>query len=384
MSQSGLFCWTQTQSIGFAIAYKARVRHESKYIYKQEKFLFWNMSEVVVSPFVSMLTTLLECSEVIYTGNEDDRTLRMLSCLVQSSKSLRDNISLKRVLGGLNSLHVMRTRARAVLEVHLRTPLLDNSVLDEFITSKPGSEMSRFHLLHAIRTHCAGIQYCWLTCTNTCFSLEYWMYLFEWFAYAQSNFKYEEFQNTHAPSRAAQWELHIIARQRHAEICFHLTGTGVYATMLTVCLRNARDRSLIHKFMDAVGSMPNNHSTVDSALIYVFQIPGNIVRFQTLIYNVCQQPCTTSEFDTTYSKYCMLTQKIFECVEYDDLSFSDSEQFEASKWMICNLEAMMHMTDDHYLEHRVQAAICTHMNLDTIGKLYQEGYIRRLCETSAQ
>ena len=80
----------------------------------------------------------------------------------------------------------------------------------------------------------------------------------------------------------------------------------------------------------------------------------------------------------------MLTQKIFECVENDVLSFSDLEQFEASKWMICNLEAMMHMTDDHYLEHRVQAAICTHMNLDTTGKLYQEGYIRRLCETSAQ
>ena len=113
------------------------------------------------------------------------------------------------------------------------------------------------------------------------------MYLFECTAYAQSNFKYEEFQNTHAPSRAAQWELHIIARQRHAEICFHLTVMGVYATMLKVCLRNDRDRGLILKFMDAVGSVPHKQSTVDITLTYVFKIPENIVIFQKLIYNVC-------------------------------------------------------------------------------------------------
>jgi len=165
---------------------------------------------------------------------------------------------------------------------------------------------------------------------------------------------------------------------------FHLTETGVYATMLKVCLRNDRDRGLILKFMDAVGSVPHKQSTVDIALTYVFKIPENIVIFQKLIYNVCQQPCTQYEFYTTYSKYCMLTQKIFECVENDVLSFSDLEQFEASKWMICNLEAMMHLTYDHDFDHMVQAAICTHMNMCTIGKLYQEGYIQRLCETGAQ
>jgi len=192
------------------------------------------MSNAVVSPFLSMLKTLPDCVETIYTRICDDRTLRMISCSVQSSKFLRDNITLKKLLCDLKSLHEMRISARDVLEVHLRTPLLDNSVLDEFITSKTASEMSRFHLLHAIRTHCAGIlcndglptdfkkietnvhiegilreHDCILLLADMhkcIFSPEYSMYLFECIAYAQSNFKYEEFQNTHAPSRTAQWE----------------------------------------------------------------------------------------------------------------------------------------------------------------------------------
>jgi len=368
------------------------------------------MSEDVVPPFVSTLTSLHDCAEVIYTGNEDDRTLGMLSRLVQTSKSLRDNRILCTVLEGLKQLHMIKTRARAVLEEHLETPLLDNSVLDEFLASEPGAEMSRFHLLHAIRTICEGIRCnqavavdfkkietnvyvegilrkedCVLLLGDMDkykFSAMNSMYLFECVAYAKSNHKYDEFQNRHAVSRVAELALHKIARQRLADICFHLTGTGVYATMLTVCVRNASERRLINEFMDTAVAVPTHPD--NDVLVSVFEIPGNLIKLQTLVYNVGQQPCSPAAFITTYVKYCSLTRKIFECVECDKLSFSDSEQFEASMWMIRNLEAMTPLRDDGYWKYRVQDAICTHMNLDTIEKLYQKGYIQRLADTGAQ
>jgi len=154
---------------------------------------------------------------------------------------------------------------------------------------------------------------------------------------------------------------------------------GVYATMFTMCMCNARDRNLINKFMDVASYVPTHPG--NNGLVSVFKIPGNLVKLQTLVYNVCKPPCTSSELETTYVKYCRLTQMIFGCVEFCKLSFSDWEQFEASKWMICNLEAMTTMRDDSYMTHRVQAAICTHMNLNTIGKLFQEVYIQRLADT---
>jgi len=364
------------------------------------------MGEGAVSPFVSLLTTKADCARLIYTEHQDDRTFRMLRCLVQTSKKLRDDGTLKTVVADLKKLHDMRTCARDVLEEHLRTPLLDNSVL----ARARGPEMSGFHLLHAVRTLCEGIRCseglagdfkkieigvcvemmlrgedCVLLVGDMrkyVFSPRNAMYLFECVAYAQSNAKYDEFQCTHTRNRGVQWALLIAARKRHADICFHLTAAGVYAEMFSVCVRNGRDRRLVSKFMDIAGFVPD-HPGKD-ALVSVFETPGNLVQFQTLIHRVCHQPCSSSEFAHTCANYCWLTKLIFECVEDGELSFSDAEQFEASMWMIRNLEAMAHIRDDDYLKYRLQNAICTHMNMDTIAKLYQEGYIQRLAETGAE
>jgi len=368
------------------------------------------MSQTVVPPFISLITVLPDCTAIIYTRNEDHRTLAMLNCLVRSSKTLRDNHTLKEVLRDFKQLHMMKTVARDVLEKHLQTPLLDNSVLEEFLASAPGSEMSGFHLLHAISTLCQEIR-CQIAgpldfkkietnvyiedilCEKDCvqlladmdkykFSAENSMYLFQCVAYAKKNPKYDEFQHRNAASRASELALHKIAKKRHANICFQLTTKNVFATMLTVCVRNAHEWSLMEAFMDTASSVPV-HPGKD-ALVSVFEIPGNLVKLQTLVYNVGQKPYNENTFITTYCKYSTLTRKIFECVEDDELSFSDSEQFEASTWMIRNLEAMMYMRDDYFWKLRVQNAICTHMSMHTIEKLYHKGYIQRLADTDAQ
>ena len=376
-------------------------------IYKEEQSLLCNMGDGAVSPFVSLLTTKTDCARLIYSDHQDDRTLRMLRCLVQTSKKLRDEDTLKTVVADLKKLHAMRTCARDVLEEHLRATLLDNSVL----ARAWGPEMSGFHLLHAVRTLCEGIR-----CseglqadfkkieTGLCvemmlggedcvllvgdmrkyvFSPKNAMYLFECVAYGQSNAKYEEFQYTHTSNRhGLQWALNKLARKRHAGICFRMAGAGVYAAMFSVCVRNGRDRRLVSKFMDIAFSVPSHPGK--NALVSVFETPGNLVQLQTLIHRVCHEPCSWLEFEHTYSNYCWLTKLIFECVEDGKLSFSDADQFHASTWMIRNLEAMMHIRDDDDLKYRLQNAICTHMNMDTIAKLYQEGYIQRLAETGAE
>ena len=53
-------------------------------IYKEKESLLCNMGEGAVAPFVSLLTTKADCARLIYTEHKDDRTFRMLCCLVQT------------------------------------------------------------------------------------------------------------------------------------------------------------------------------------------------------------------------------------------------------------------------------------------------------------
>jgi len=154
-------------------------------------------------------------------------------------------------------------------------------------------------------------------------------------------------------------------------------------------LRNDRNRRLINKFLDVMQYGPDyrpgidiayyeeNHP-VNNALISIFKIPGNLVKLQMLVYYACVPPCTSEELEDIYSSYCHVIRMIFLCVQLRELSFSDSDQFNASKWMIFNLEKMQVVRDNYGRKQKIQYAICTYMNLATIDMLFQEGYIQRL------
>ena len=311
---------------------------------------------------------------------------------------------LKNILLDLKSLHTIRALVQTVLAQHLQTPLSDNSVLEEFLSKPPGLEICRFHLLHATRTFCADIYFNdeapgdWKKIeTNTyvegmlrkqdCvllvseihkykFKPANSIYLFECVAHAKGVLK-----NYVPPNRYIEL----------AGLNLYLIDAGVYAAMFSVCLRNDRNRRLINKFLDVMVYGPNYRSgmgvvydepnhPVNNALISIFEMPGNLVKLQSLLYYACQPPCSHYELEDTYVGYCQVIRMIFLCVNLHELSFSDWEQFEASKWMICNLEEMDCMRDHSFQKYRVQDAICTHMNLDTIGKLFREGYIQRLVD----
>jgi len=177
--------------------------------------------------------------------------------------------------------------------------------------------------------------------------------------------------------------------EKRADTLFHLIDAGVYAAMFLVCLRNDRNRRLINKFLDVMQYGPDyrpgmqiayyeeNHP-VNNALISIFKIPGNLVKLQMLAYYACAPPCTGEELEDIYSSYCHVIRMIFLCVQLRELSFSDSDQFNASKWMIFNLEKMQGMRDNSGQKQKIQYAICTYMNLAIIDMLFQEGYIQRL------
>ena len=378
------------------------------------------MGHIGVSPFISFLEEAPDDGNVIFRGDyEDDRTLRMINCLVRSSKTLRDMPILKNILLDLKSLPTIQALVQTVLAQHLQTPLSDNSVLEEFLSKPPGLEICRFHLLHATRTFCADIcfddeapgdwkkietntyvegmlrkQDCVLLVSEIHkykFKPANSIYLFECVAHAKGVLKNYVPPNRLVLMTPVKRALEEKIAKKRADTLFHLIDAGVYAAMFLVCLRNDRNRRLINKFLDVMQYGPDyrpgidiayyeeNHP-VNNALISIFKIPGNLVKLQMLVYYACVPPCTSEELEDIYSSYCHVIRMIFLCVQLRELSFSDSDQFNASKWMIFNLEKMCDMRDYSNLKQNIQYAICTYMNLATIDMLFQEGYIQRLVD----
>ena len=377
------------------------------------------MSYVGVPPLISFLEDAPDDGNVIFSGDYDDRTLRMINCLVRSSKTLRDFPVLKNILIDLKSLPSTKALVQAVLAEHLQTPLSDNSVLEEFLSKSPGLEICRFHLLHATRTFCAEIYFnheapgdlkkietntyvegmlrkhdCVLLVSEIHkfkFMPENSIYLFECVKHAKGVLQNYESQNRTLRMTPVERVLEQKIVEGRTNILLHLIDAGIYVAMFSVCLRDDRNRRVLTKFFEVMDYGPNycngmcevydepNHP-VNNALISIFEIPGNLVKLQTLTYRACLPPCSSMNLFVLGTSYCCLIRMIFLCVNLHELSFSESEQFEASKWMICNLEQLEDMRDDSFQKHRVQHAICTHMNLDTIGKLFREGYIQRLVD----
>jgi len=375
------------------------------------------MSDADVPPFISFLREAPDDGHVIFPDDyEDDRTNRMLNCLVRSCKTLRDVPFLKDRLIDLKLLSTTRALVQTVLIQHLQTPLSDNSVLEEFMSETPGSEICRFHLLVVTRGLCENIYSaeeapgdlkktetdtyvegmirkhdCMLLASEIHkykFMFEHSMYLFECVKSAINFGTHNRIDST-TPVDKVQYE---IIKEARANILVHLIGAGVYVAMLTVCFRNDRCVSLIAKFIQImvrvnvkrlawqiVYDQPNH--PMNNALASIFQVPGNLVKLQTLLYNVFSARRVSTQAGTIGFCYGKMTQMINLCVKRDELSFSESEEFEASKWMIRNMEKLDNIMSNG-AEHAffVQEAIFLYTSMDTIDKLFQAGYMQRLVD----
>jgi len=187
---------------------------------------------------------------------------------------------------------------------------------------------------------------------------------------------------------------HQRMQEGRANIRVLLIHAGVYVAMLAACFRNDRCVSLISKFLeimvednvvtlhgDVVYDEPNH--PVNNALASIFQVPGNLVKLLTLVYHVCFAPCTRMQANIIGFRYGKMAQMINLCFKWHELSFSESEEFEASKWMIRNIEQLdniMYM-DAEREAFFVQEAIFLYTSMDTIGKLFRAGYMQRLVNT---
>jgi len=362
------------------------------------------MGDKTVPPFVSLIRNQ-DVGKLIFMLDENDRTLAMLNVLMRSSKIVRTDANLNEMLGKFKRMEVTKTSVRDAIQQHLEKPLSDDSALHAFIASELGSETCRFHLMLAIRKHCVGGRACnrenqtdlKIAEANVCipdiirvndcvllldelhkfkFSPRNSLYLFDCVETVWGYSMRSDFQYVQAENRAAAQKHMVAFQDKFGRICHDLTEVGVYAAMFTVCIHNARDRSLLDRFMDIMCGMPGN------VLISVFKTPQNLVKLQTLVYGINHQVSDEGGFTTTYRKYGTLIKGIFENVESGDLILTDLVQFEVSKLMIRNLEEMNRMTDREYCQCNVQEAICRFMSLDTTEKLYRAGYIERLAETT--
>jgi len=340
-------------------------------------------------------------SRVLYEHYPDDGTLCMLHNLHATSSRLRKHATLIDVRNELKEARFvflnMTSSINSMLELHLKTPLNDMTVLDQFMMQDESQECSRLRVLKDLfdRVKFLGYplnytpyivklmqtaEYVHETCTDRDFSLlstqmhnlaaclDNLKILFKSVYYVFKCTAFQVFSS--GPQNITSKDLIM---RRRAEMSDRMLSVGVFDHMLTVCTRYPAQHDLLYQYLDILKLLSPNAQRI------FFRRRQNMWVLQELMRNATS--------DTGHSIYfsgiTLCYAELMDIMYYEDEDWRRlASQHDESRVAIVMAEitlVILTKEPESGAAWKLFKIISLYMGSHTILTLYASGWMDRLC-----
>jgi len=344
-----------------------------------------------------MLGEFPDITRILLKNNRDGRTLRMLRNLLGTSTTLRNDPTLQSVRNELQEERAdflaMTARIAAMVQVHLGTPLGDNSVLDDFLHVVEGRQVSR---LHVLKTMCDEVEFHDVQHRAFVKGMHTIEYLNESLAMCDlqlfvadlkklaifADIRHILFKSVDVVFECTVFQLFSTTPQnitsksqiqeRRWDICNSMSAAGVFVLMFQICTQYPSETKLLYIFM-------NFATAIRTAILRpIFSIPGNVMHLQCLIANQETDLIATEHSHATHTMYANLMQALF----HDDEGWARiSPKNEEVVIVVAMMENIHRMLERQYNSRPAMmlfAIICEKADDNALVQLFHLGWIHRV------